>query len=375
MIDETTDVVCLTDTVVSKYVELSNQFTQDLSQVLIGPMWALFLAFAGFWIVIQGISLILVRTTLEDIAKEFIFVMIAAVLLSGQGPELVNNVYVASLSMMGSAASVALQVGDQSDVSATAVNGAVPLQAGMKNLVCTVEGGVKQVFGMASLIAKTGAALDPMPWAYALILVVPYFLILVVYFSLAVLSIFRIMMIAVLSPYLMLGFGFGWGRDMMKSGLRALIATFMVLFGGTAAVAVMLYAVKSLDIGDVTHEDVRAMASLYNEAFIVTLMMGWLGTAFMAEATGMTNTITNSSLTNTATGIITAGVTATAAAMTQNPATKALGATIGAGAAEASGNFAHNAAHGAGYAAGVVGGAAGYMSGQVGDLIQKMKKG
>lgn len=363
MAGETPKVTCFSDAVVSKYVELANQFTQDLSEALINPMWALFLAFAGLWIVIQGLRLVLVQTTLEDIAKEFMFVIIAAVLLSGQGPELVNNIYIASLGMMGSAASVALQVGDQSAFSAAVIGGSVPLNAGMTSLVCTVEGGVKQVVIMAALISKTGAAFDPMPWLYAIVLVVPYMLVLVVYFSLVVISIFRIMMIAVLSPFLMLGFGFGWGRDMMKSGLRALIATFMVLFGGTAAVAVMLYAVKSLDIGNVSEEDIRTMASLYNEAFLVTLMMGWLGTAFMAEATGMTNTITNSSLTNTATGIITAGVTATAMAMSQNPATKGALGMMGQGAGDAY----KGATHGAGYLAGAAGA-------KVSQLIDKMKK-
>lgn len=365
---------CFTDDIILEYVRLANEFTQDLSTALISPMWSLFSALAGLWIVIEGLRVITFRTTIEDVAKEFFFVIIAAFLLSGQGPELVNSIYSAALSMMGSAASIALQVGNDTDTTLTTVNGLVPLGDGMKTLVCTVEGGVTQVFNMGSLIAKSASITDPMPWIYSLILIVPYFLVLVVYFSLVVISIFRIMMVAVLSPFLMLGFGFGWGRDMMKSGLRALISTFMILFGGTAAVAVMMYAVRSLDIGDVTQEDVRNMASITDPKFIVTLAMGWLGTAFMAEATGMTNTITNSSFTNTAAGIITAGAVATSAALIKNPATQGAAGLIGAGAAEAGGNFLHNTAKGAGYAAGVAGAAGGHMANQVGELIKKMKK-
>lgn len=365
---------CFTGNITSEYVNLANQFTQDLSSALLNPMWLLFMAFAGLWIAIQGLRLSLVQTTLMEVSKELVFVIIAAVLLSGQGPELVNTIYSGALSMMGSAATVALSVGEQSDTAAVAVNGSVPLDAGMHALVCTAEKGVKQVFYMGSMIAKTASITDPMPWLYALVLVLPYFLVLVVYFSQVVVSIFRVMMIATLSPYLMLGFGFGWGRDMMKAGVKTLLSSFMVLFGATAALAVMIYGISNLDIGDQpTVESVRDMASITDEKFLLALAMGWLGTAFMTEATGIANSISGSVLSNTAAGIITAGATATAMILTKNPISRGLGQTMGLAAAEAGGNFVHNAAHGAGYATGVAGAAGQHVAEQVGDLVHRAK--
>jgi len=280
---------CLSGKIVDKYAELANQFTQDLSHALQPAMWNLLGAVATLWIVMEGLRLITFRTTIEDIAREFTLLIIAAFLLAGQGPNLVNDLYSASLSMMGGAANVALQVGNHSAISS---NDLASLGTGMHALTCTVEKGAKTIFNMSSLIAQTGNPLNPMPWLYAILLITPYFLVVVVYFSLVVLSIFRIQMIAILSPFLMLGFGFPWGRNMLQSGLKALVGTFMVLFGGTAAVAVMLYAVSSLfPNGTPTAEEADAMASIYNEQFIVALMMGWLGMAFMTEATGMTNSI------------------------------------------------------------------------------------
>jgi len=142
-----------------------------------------------------------------------------------------------------------------------------------------------------------------------------------------VIAIFRIMMLATLSPYLMLGFGFGWGRDMMKSGLRTLVSAFMVLFGATAALAVMLYGVKALNIGDVDPERIREIASIENPKFLLAVAMGWLGTAFMTEATGMANSISGSSLTNTGVGVITAGASATALALKGSTSAAALRAS------------------------------------------------
>jgi len=343
--DETkTAPFCFTGTIVSEYVNLANQFTQALSDALLDPMWALFMAFAGLWIVIRGLQLSIFQTTIMDVVKEFMFVIIAAILLSGQGPGLVNTIYSASLSMMGSAASVALLIGEQNDTAASAVNGAIPLGDGMNTLVCTAEKGITNVFVMGSMIAKSASLTDPMPYLYALAMVLPYFIVLVVYFSQVVVSIFRIMMLATLSPFLMLGFGFGWGRDMMKAGVKTLLSSFMVLFGATAALAVMLYGISGLDIGDEpTKESVRAMASITNTDFLLALAMGWLGTAFMTEATGIANSISGSVLTNTAAGVITAGTTATATILSK-PIIERMG------------NFKHNAVKSAA------------------DLIEKMKK-
>ena len=362
---------CITCSIVGEYVELANQFTQDLSQALIVPMWTLFLSLAGLWVVLQGLRLALIQTTIMDVGKEFMFVLISAVLLSGQGPELVNSIYTVSLNMMGRAASIALQVGGLDAVSPA---NSSTLSAGMQSLVQTAEEGVTGVFGLASMITKSATLTNPLPILYGLILVVPYFLVLIVYFAQVVVSIFRIMMLATLSPYLMLGFAFGWGRDMMKSGLRTLLSSFMVLFGATAALAVMLYAVKSLNIGDATGESVRAMASIQDAKFLLAVAMGWLGTAFMTEATGMANSISGSSLSNTSTGIITAGASASALTLLKNPITRGATTLVGRGALDASSNLMHNTAHGAGYAVGAAGASAAHITDQAAQLIAKMKK-
>jgi len=334
------ETVCHLGLVTGEYANLANQFTQGLSEALHGPMWILFGAFAGLWVVIQGLRLVVFRTTIIDVAQEFVFVMIAATLLASQGSSLVNTIYSGSLSMMGGVASTALEVAPQDGGAFATVNGGVPLESGMVSLVCTAQSAVKKVLYMGSYISQTGSLTDPMPWFYALALVVPYLFVVVVYFSQVVISMFRVIMLASVSSFLMLGFGFGWGRDMMKSGVKTLLSAFMILFGATAALAMLIFGINSLDIGEnPTLESVRAMATLDSPEFILAFLMGWMGTAFMTEATGMANSIAGSVLSNTGVGIITAGATATAGMLTKNPATTAL---MG-GAATGAGNFAHNA--------------------------------
>ena len=228
--------------IVQKYVDVAAEFTRDLSGELLGPMWALFLALAGLWIVIQGLRLMIAHTSWADIVKQSLFVALAGFLLAGQGQGLVDRVFSASLNTMGSAASVALSVGAQEtrEKMPTSSEGTVPLKSGMVALVDAAETGVWKVFQMAGQEAISREIWNPLPWLFALLLVLPYFLVLVVYFSQVVVAIFRIMMLAVLSPFLMLRFGFGWDQEMMKSGIRTLLSSFMVLFGVTGALAVML---------------------------------------------------------------------------------------------------------------------------------------
>ena len=145
---------CMSGKIVDKYAEMVNLFTQDLSSALQPSMWKLLGGIATLWIVMEGLRLMTFRTTIEDIAREFTLLIIAAFLLAGQGPNLVNDLYSASLSMMGSAANVALQVGKQSAISS---NDLASLGTGMHALTCTVEKGVQLVVQTSSYIAHAGS--------------------------------------------------------------------------------------------------------------------------------------------------------------------------------------------------------------------------
>ena len=359
--------------IVTEYVNLANSFTQDLSQALLVPMQLLFMAIVGVWVVIQGIKLSIGRANPLAISQEFIFVIVASVLLGGQGPGLVNIVYQASLKTMGAAASVALTVGRQG-------GGSIPaggdLGTGMDALVSAAEEGLMKVINMAWEIAGEWSITNPLMILAAIVLLLPYCIVLIVYFSQVVISIFRIMMLSALSPYMMLGFGFGWGREMAVKGVKTVISSFMVLFGATAALAVMLYGVSSLGVGE-EGVDVGDWASITNPAFILAVALGWMGTAFMTEATGIANSITESALTNTGVGVITAGATASGIAagkafQNASGTQAAMGAARG-----AAGSAASNAAFFAGKALGAT--PAGAVALRAAEIAQayrdKMKSG
>lgn len=305
---------CRTCPIVSEYVDLANGYTQELSTALVSAMQLAFLAYIGIWIVVHGYRMILVKSNLSELGKESIYVFISALLLFGTGPGLVNMVFVVALKMMGAAAATALLVANK-DLESAPEPSTETLGAGMVELVSVAESGVWSVIELAYSIARNVGWTNWLPVLFAIVLIVPYFLVLIVYFAQVVVSIFRITMLATLSPFMMLGYGFGWGREIATKGIRTVISSFMVLFGSTLALGVMLYGVTRLGLNDMPPEQAAAMASIDNEKFILALALGWLGTAFMTEATSIANSITGSQLTNQAAAMITAGTAGTAAAL------------------------------------------------------------
>lgn len=295
---------CFSCEIVATYVDLVKGFTAELSQVMVGPMQILFVSITGLWVVIQGYRLILGFARLDDAGKEFAFVVIAWVLLFTAGPGLVNNVFTASLKMMGSAAAVALNTASKGGaMTVTPESGA--LGAGMVDLVRATEKGLLHILSMAEAILGSFAWSNWSPVLYAVALVIPWILLLIVYGAQVTVSIFRVAMLAALSPFMMLGFGFNWGRGMAFSGMRTILSSFMVLFGSTLAVGFVLYAVGQLDIK--TSGKAVDLASLSNAKFLVPLVLGWMGTAFITEATGIANSITGSALNNMAAATMVTG--------------------------------------------------------------------
>lgn len=116
---------------VNEYIKLANAFTQDLSTELVTPIGLIFASLVGLWY--HGIKMIVGKGDLLGFGHEFIYVVIAGLLVAGQGPKLVNEVYSVALSTMGGAASMVLSAGEISNKtkisSAGAKDGGRPCEA------------------------------------------------------------------------------------------------------------------------------------------------------------------------------------------------------------------------------------------------------
>lgn len=208
---------------------------------------------------------------------------------------------------MGSAASVVLQESINSVETAKE-------QSGLAQLVAVSELGMRNVLNVGWQIASSWSITNPLTILYSLLIIIPYFILMVIYLSHVVVAIFRVMVVSAFAPYLMLTFGFDWGREMTYAGLRTLLSSVLVLFAASLSLGSIMYGVTTLTLLE-PGKDISSLAHFGEPEFFLAVALGWMGTAFMTEAVGIANSITGSALSNTSIGILTAGIASTAAAV------------------------------------------------------------
>ena len=303
-----TAVNCFMCEPMQRYLDAAAGYTDALSKVLTTPMVVIFGSVVAIWFIVHGIKMVMAKSDLIGFSHELFFITIGAGLLSGQGAILVNLIYNTSLATMGGAASVVLKA---ASTAGGEINGLIRDASadynGMTQLVYVAEIGFRAVIRMAFEVWSEFSLGNLMAGVYGVLIAIPWLLLMVIYFSQIAVSIFRVMMLAALSPYLMMGIGFGWSRGMAVQALKSLLAAYMVLFGATLAIGLVLYAVAALQLDGY----VDASGDLQDMKVIVPVVLGWMGFAFVTEATGMANSITQSQFTNSAVAAMTGGALAT----------------------------------------------------------------
>ena len=301
---------------VVRFTELAEDFTARLAEALSGPIEVLFAALVSLWVVIAGYKLIMRPSAVPDLIQEFFFILIAAALLGAQGGDLISAAYEAALSVMAGASATAF-----------ALIGTAPPAGdyeGFALLMAAVEDAVKAVIRVSAALFEAGNAWRPLPWLAALVLIVPFLMLLYLYFAKVIVAIFRVLMIAILAPFLLMAFAFNWGRPMAVAGVRAVMSAVIVLFAATAAVSLAIYGISALSIVEDNY-DVGSAADFSvvdNADLVLAILLALLGTALMTEGVGLANSITGSMFSNTASAIIAGGLTAaTVGALRHNPAT------------------------------------------------------
>ena len=293
---------CFTCGALDEYNRLAEDYIYALGDVLYNPLVTLFLALVGLWAVITGFKFWLAMVSPMHVIRDVVAIIVAYSLLSAQGGTLVANIYTASLDFMTGAAITAFSIGPGVPDGGGG--------AGIVGLMRTTEAGVAGVFSGAADVISSSSRWNPMPYVFAAALVIPYFYVVVLFFSKIVVSIFRLMILGILAPFLIIFFAFGWGRDMAISGIRTLVSAVFVLFAASISVGLLLYGVDNL-VTDLTREEISG-EGLLSSRYLTVMMLGWLGAALMTEGIGIANSITGSLLSNTAAAVIAGGVSATA---------------------------------------------------------------
>lgn len=254
----------------------------------------------------MGYKLFFKLADIQEFIKGLVLISITGLLLSSKAEGLISYVYDSALSIMSSSSAVAFDVAGGNDAVNTTADSNY---TGLARLAEAAQIAYVKVFQIAWAVASSGSLMNALNWIYALLLIVPYFLLIAAYSSQVVVAVFRAMMVAVFAPFLFVGFAFDWGRGMAKSGFNTLLASIMVLFASTAALALAVYGVANIEVPPdmLTGKNLKAFVSITNPQFLTILALGWIGTGLMAEGVSIANSIAGTALSNTAAGMMTAG--------------------------------------------------------------------
>lgn len=308
------DIPCILCNATSKFEDLAANFVHDLSQILLVPMFILFVTLVMLWVVVVAYKILMDPRKFADLFRQAFFIMLASLVLF-DNYDLVVRVYEAGMAALAGASELAFR-----SVPGANLNNC---EQGLARLMFAIEKNfIGTILQTTWRIIDSGSPLNPINWIYAIIFVVPFILILFLFFAKTVVAVFRMLLLAVLAPFLLLTFAFDWGRPMAVAGLKTFISAIIVLFAASAAVSITMYGIAGIALGS---DDIDDFARVTNVDFLLAIILGWLGTALMTEGVAIANSITGSMLTNTAAGIITAGLAGSTAAVARTALTAAGG--------------------------------------------------
>ena len=181
-------------------------------------------------------------------------------------------------------------------------------------MVRATERGIAGILASAFEFFQRGAWWDPRTYLYPLLIIVPYVFVVALFFAKIVVSIFRLMLLALAAPFVIMSFGFPWGRNVAQQGLISTIASVMVMFATSAAVGLMLFGVNQFfPAGAVDKDSFSGDPYAGHSQLLAVIVLGWVGTGLMHEGISIANTLTGSMLKGDAAATISKGTMASGA--------------------------------------------------------------
>ncbi len=283
------------------YLTQAESFASNLTDALAGPMWVLFATLASIWVVATGIRIITKGSFDGEIAKDLVMIGISASLLKGLsgGDGLVVQLYSACLDIIAGASQTAFEI-----VGGTPLSG----YSGISGLAAAMEKAISTVIQVANAIVEAGGMTEIMPYLYWLLLVIPYIAMSIMFLAQVVMAIFRLVAVTAAAPFLLICLAFGWGRQMAMSGAKLVMSTGLILFFSSVAMGMAMSGVDTINQYN-SQSEISAFASMTNPDFVVIIAFGFLGFAFLLEASALANAIAGTFLSNTGASSLSSPIT------------------------------------------------------------------
>ena len=316
----TTSFDCLSCDLVGSYEGIALNFVSHLSEAMIPSLNLLFISAATLWIVIQGFRLVMAATHPLELFRQFVIIALAhGILFTEYEQGLFKLLFVTTLELATNAAAFILNTAwsasnidsqaafSQWQVKDPNLPGEAPR---LMHLMARTEQGFLSVMRTAATLAEVTKWYQFHNWGYIALLLLPYGLMLIMYLGHIIIAVLRVMIISAFMPILIIFIGFNFFRDKAINAFAGLLSSILILFGATLGVALIMFAVSSLDLRTLEEADIGTV-TFWSKDYMAAMLLGWIGPVVLAETVGIANSITGSVFSNTSLGIWTAGVSGT----------------------------------------------------------------
>lgn len=221
---------CLSCGIAEGFVNTSGAFLDRLLGNVSGPMLVLMGAIAAGWIVIQGFKLALGTANIIEFLQNLLFLAAGFGLVEAMTLGFVSEIYDNTLNMMFSAAAMAMGESAGSTPGST-----------VSLLIYTIERALVAPINMVGNMIENASVFDLFQvFLYGGLILFPLLIMLIFFIKHAVVGLFRITIVAILSPFIVGMSAFPFGRQMWKAAINATIASILVLFAVSAAFGLVI---------------------------------------------------------------------------------------------------------------------------------------
>lgn len=296
------EAACVTCDLFAHYEQGTSNFIGSFANAIYQPALSVFVGISSVWIVVTGWQVILGRSDLDAVLRQFIGVVLGYAATLATPSDLTTDIYHAVTNFAMGAASAFLSF-----------DGASPDPNGMMAIAETIEVVALKPIRMIGVAIENAGMLDTLFLALLGIgLMIPNLLMMVTFISQVAMTLFRCSMLVVLAPFICLFAGFPFGRNQIWTVIRTMVGSFVTLASVSAAYGLVIYAIESMMRLTGAGQGLSEASAM--ELYVGPLVMAFVGVFMINEAIQFAGTFTGAILGNTGGGALASRLNTTAGA-------------------------------------------------------------
>lgn len=264
---------CYTCAVAEAYLANTSGFIERLLGAVQGPMQVLFIAMAGVWLALLGLRLTLNTANFIEFGKDAVFLLIGYGFLEGLNTQFVTAIFEATINTMYGAA--ARMIGEST--GSTAVNTAGLLLSSIERAFWT------PILISWNMIQNAGVLEAVVITFFALVLCLPFVLMLILYVKHVVWGLFRVTLIAIMSPFIVGVSSFPFGRQVWSTAINQMLASILVLTAVTAVFSLIFSAIQ-IPLESMSQISPDEFTNQQIGEFLMAVILAWCGTYLVTES-------------------------------------------------------------------------------------------